>query len=103
MDSFECSKCGTCCRWSGYVHIEEKDIKRISAFLHIDEQDFIDKYTCLTSNRQGLSIIENPDGSCIFLNNENQCEIYSVRPRQCKEFPHKWRLNNMDGCQSYRK
>jgi len=103
MDGFQCSQCGTCCRWSGYVHIEDKDMKRISAFLKINEQEFIDKYTCLTSNKQGLSIIEKNDGSCIFLNEENSCDIYPVRPRQCRDFPHKWRLNNMDGCSSYQK
>lgn len=95
-----CKQCGTCCRWSGYVHVTEKDIKRIVSFLAMDELDFIDRYTCLTGNRQGLSLIEHDDGSCIFFeDSSNSCQIYDVRPQQCREFPLRWHLKDMTGCQ----
>ena len=25
---------------------------------------------------------------CVFLSNENKCEIYDFRPKACKEYPH---------------
>jgi len=91
-----CKKCGTCCRWNGYVYITKDDIKNISLYLNLNETDFIDKYTVLTSNRQGLSLTEK-DGNCVFLN-KNSCEIYSVRPKQCVDFPKSWKLTDMNGC-----
>ncbi len=26
--------------------------------------------------------------ACVFLSNENKCEIYDFRPKACKEYPH---------------
>jgi len=91
-----CKKCGTCCRWGGYVHLTNDDIKNISSFLDIEENEFVDKYTVLTANRQGLSLSEKND-NCVFLN-ENKCEIYPVRPQQCIDFPKTWKLTDMKGC-----
>lgn len=95
-----CKRCGTCCRWSGYVHLTDKDIKRIVSFLDMDEMHFIEAYTCLAGNRQGLSLIEHDDGSCVFFDvSTNLCTVYDVRPQQCREFPHRWHLKDMAGCQ----
>ena len=34
-------------------------------------------------------LAQKPDRSCIYLNEMNQCSVYPVRPRVCREFPHK--------------
>ncbi|MBN2190604.1 MAG: YkgJ family cysteine cluster protein [Candidatus Aureabacteria bacterium] len=86
---FICVKCGECCRWHGYVHLTADDIKRMADFLKISEKTFIESFTRLTENRQGLSLREKPSGECVFLE-ESVCGIYSARPGQCRDFPQKW-------------
>ncbi len=95
-----CKQCGECCKWGGYVHLTDSDMKRISSFLLLDERDFTDKYTCLTDNRCGLSLTENSDGTCVFLT-DDKCTIYPVRPKQCRDFPYSWTVKDMDRCRFY--
>ncbi len=97
-----CKGCGACCRWSGYVHLSDKDIKRVSSFLGMSDRDFVDEYTQVTDNRQGLSIIEKEDGNCIFYNeSKKNCDIYGARPKQCRDFPYRWQVKSMKECSFY--
>lgn len=86
---YQCDRCTACCRWPGDVKISEEETGRIAQFLEMDEQAFIDQYTRLRTNRQGLSIIERDDHSCIMLENGG-CRINDVKPEQCKGFPNTW-------------
>ncbi len=98
IENFQCLKCGTCCRWKGYVRLQNSEIDKISEFLNLNIDDFIANYTRITADRSGLSLNENNDSSCIFLiknkNGEDICEINKVKPQQCKNFPHFWRFKN---------
>ena len=90
---FECKRCGNCCRWSGYVRIDSSEIDAIAAFLGFSSEEFIAKYTRLTADRSGLSLLENPDGSCPYLVDSPEgpaCRLQAVKPRQCCDFPLKW-------------
>ena len=91
---YECTQCGACCRQPGYVILEEGEADAIAAHLDLDVHAFLDRYTRLTRNRASLSLTERKDLSCIFLDDENHCQINAVKPRQCQEFPHIW---NFDG------
>lgn len=93
--SFKCQQCGACCRWSGHVLLTDADITRFAVALGLSEADFIDRYTMLAANRRQLSLTENADGSCIFLE-ENGCLYYDARPEQCRSFPYRWRVAS--GC-----
>lgn len=93
--SFKCRQCGTCCRWSGHVLLEEEDIFRLSAAAGLSEEAFIARYTVLASNRRKLSLADAPDGSCILLA-DGRCTLYEARPAQCRDFPYGWRV--ADGC-----
>jgi uncharacterized protein len=86
---WKCERCTACCRWPGDVKIEDGDVSAISAFLGIGEDEFLSRYTRLRINRQGLSIIEQADDSCVFLEG-NDCRINPVKPQQCRDFPNKW-------------
>ncbi len=68
-ETFKCQRCGNCCRQSGYVHLSEKEIDACAAFLELDLNEFTENYTCLTKHRNGLSLIEHDNGTCIFLGN----------------------------------
>jgi Fe-S-cluster containining protein len=87
--SFECNRCGACCRWPGYVRLEDGEVERISEFLGISVGQFTEKYTEVTDDRKNLSIIEREDGACYFLTDDG-CAINSVKPNQCRAFPYQW-------------
>jgi Fe-S-cluster containining protein len=94
LDGFECQLCGNCCRVPGYVHLTALDIDQCAAFLEMDVEDFTEKYTRLTTYRTSLSLIENPDGSCVFLTVDNRCQIEPVKPEQCRQYPFDWHYQN---------
>ena len=65
------------------------EIGAIAAFLGMDETQFIQHYTRLRPNREGLALIDHEDGACFFLKGDD-CSIQAVKPQQCKDFPNAW-------------
>lgn len=47
----------------------------------MSEFDFIQKFIRLRPRRDGLALIDKPNGECIFLNGID-CEIQPVKPHQ---------------------
>ena len=86
---YQCQRCGNCCRWQGDVRITEEETAKIAHFLGMEVEDFIADYTRINANRTGLSIIDQDDGACIFLDGID-CRIQEVKPSQCAGFPNKW-------------
>ena len=86
---YVCQRCTACCKWPGDVRLEEDEISPIATFLEMTEDAFLDRYTRLRTNRQGLSLIEKESHECIMLEG-NSCRIHEVKPEQCKGFPNKW-------------
>jgi len=84
-----CERCTNCCRWPGDVKVSDKEITAIASFLGMPENEFIQQYTRLRANRRGLSLIDQSDGACIFLDGQD-CKIQPVKPQQCREFPNAW-------------
>ncbi|MCE2694383.1 MAG: YkgJ family cysteine cluster protein [Verrucomicrobiaceae bacterium] len=87
---YACQRCGNCCRWPGDVRVTEEEIDRIAAFLDMPRIEFIQQCTRLNANRTGLSIIDKPNGECLFLEGVNVCRIQPVKPVQCEGFPNAW-------------
>lgn len=85
-----CQRCGNCCRWPGDVRVTDEEVTRIAAFLEMDEEAFTASCTRLNANRTGLSIIDKPNGECLFLEGKNLCRIQPVKPTQCSGFPNAW-------------
>ena len=67
----------------------DTEIARLAAFKGLSENEFIQQFTRLRHDRQGLALKEQPDGACIFLEGEN-CAVQPVKPQQCREFPNLW-------------
>ncbi len=86
---YECQRCTACCRWPGQVRLTDAEIARLAAFKGLGENEFIQRFTRLRADRQGLALKEQPDGACIFLEGEN-CAVQPVKPQQCREFPNLW-------------
>ncbi len=93
---FECMECGGCCAGpgEGYIWVTRPEISIIADFLKMPPGEFRRKFL----KRDGLrtTIIEHKETKdCIFLrevNGKRGCEIYPVRPSQCRIWPF-WSLN----------
>lgn len=82
------------------MKVSEEEIGRIATFLGLEENDFIERYTRLRPERNGLALIDQDDGACFFLK-DNACSIQSVKPQQCIDFPNKWNFPGWrDICQA---
>lgn len=86
---YTCQRCTACCRWPGLVKVGDAEIAALAQFLGVSEFDFIQRYTYLRPDRQGLSLIEKENGECIFLEGRN-CAVQPVKPIQCAGFPNTW-------------
>lgn len=87
-----CQRCGNCCRWPGDVRVTDAEVAAIATFLGQELPEFTERYTRLNANRTGLSLIDKPDGECIFLQGRNICAIQPVKPAQCSGFPNEWQF-----------
>ena len=78
-----CLNCANCCKTTGPL-FTSADIERISKHLRQKPQQFIDQYLRIDED-QDYVLQTVP---CNFLDQENTCFIYDVRPKACREFPH---------------
>lgn len=79
----DCLKCANCCKTTGPL-FTLADIERVSKHLRQKPQQFIDQYLRVDED-QDFVLQSVP---CTFLNADNSCLIYDVRPKACREFPH---------------
>jgi len=86
---YQCQRCTHCCRWPGFVKIEAADISAMAQFLNLSEREFVQQYTRLRQYRDGLALLDQPNGACIFLDGRD-CRVQSVKPAQCSGFPNTW-------------
>ncbi len=61
----------------------------MARFLGKDIRDFMEEF-CEVIERRQIVLKKLPDEACIFLK-DNSCEVNPAKPRQCREFPFKWR------------
>ncbi|WP_339716192.1 YkgJ family cysteine cluster protein [uncultured Kriegella sp.] len=79
----DCLNCANCCKTTGPL-FTRADIERISKYLRLKPQQFIEKFLRIDEDRDYV-LQELP---CPFLDNDNYCGIYEERPKACREFPH---------------
>ena len=88
FDPTACMRCeGNCCRGeSGYIWVDESEIEQIANFLTITKERFKKDYLKKINGRYSIKeICQNGEYLCIFFH--KGCEIYSVRPKQCRTYP----------------
>lgn len=83
---FKCTGCGQCCTGSpGYIWVNDDEIQAIAHYLNLSVKNFSRQYLRRVKGR--LSLLELPKTfDCIFLK-DKKCQIYSVRPTQCRTYP----------------
>ncbi|MCG2461832.1 YkgJ family cysteine cluster protein [Flavobacteriaceae bacterium F89] len=79
----DCLECANCCKTTGPL-FTTADTERISKYLKLKPQKFIETY--LRVDEDNDHVLQQVP--CVFLDSDNYCSIYHVRPKACKEFPH---------------
>jgi Fe-S-cluster containining protein len=83
----DCLECANCCKTTGPL-FTDKDINRISKHLRIKPSRFTERYLRIDEDRD--YVLQSLP--CTFLEDDNYCNIYDVRPKACSEFPHTDRI-----------
>jgi Fe-S-cluster containining protein len=85
---FECTNCGDCCTGApGVVWVTKDELAAIARLRgETDVEVFEEKYARRVGVRRSLR--EFPNGDCVFFDSTARCcQIYEVRPRQCRTWP----------------
>jgi hypothetical protein len=82
VQEIDCLDCGNCCKTT-VTTFTESDINRIAKFVNIPKKEFIKIY--LIDDMGEYTTVTTP---CPFLEEDNKCAIYEVRPEACSSYPH---------------
>lgn len=83
FENTDCLSCANCCKTTGPM-FTPKDVERIAKYLKMSLYDFESQY--LTTDEDNHQVLQSLP--CSFLDQDNHCSIYEVRPKACREFPH---------------
>ena len=79
----DCGQCANCCKVMTPTYTKA-EVKRIAAHVGMSEKEYWAKY--LKKDKAGDII--NRKTPCHFLDKNNRCTIYAIRPLDCRQFPH---------------
>lgn len=79
----DCLDCAACCK-NHSPTFKATDVRRISKFLNISEREFELQY--LKVDEENDMVLKS--SPCNFLNQDNTCQIYEVRPLDCARYPY---------------
>jgi hypothetical protein len=79
----DCTRCANCCKALG-IRVSTSDAERIAEHLSMATDAFVEAYLATDEDRH-RKFRQQP---CRFLDEDNRCTIYDVRPTDCREYPH---------------
>lgn len=83
FEEIDCLKCANCCKTTSPI-FRDVDINRLSKRLKTNPSQFISNY--LHMDNEGDYVLNS--SPCVFLQEDNKCEVYEDRPLACREYPH---------------
>lgn len=83
FSEINCLDCANCCKTTPAL-VTEEEIKRMAKFIKMSPAIFRRKYVLEDVNGD-LSFKKVP---CVFLEKDNKCKVYEVRPESCRDYPH---------------
>jgi Fe-S-cluster containining protein len=83
FEKINCLNCAGCCKTIS-PRFKTPDIVRISKWLGMKQSDFIETY--LRLDEDGDYVVQK--SPCPFLAADNYCNIYEVRPGDCRKYPY---------------
>ncbi|MCS7205903.1 MAG: YkgJ family cysteine cluster protein [Leptospiraceae bacterium] len=85
---FTCIQCGKCCEGSGRVYFTKSDLLHIKQYLRLSNSEYSQLLKKLNLFEQNGLWVYRIHSRCIFLDENQLCKIYPVRPLQCRTFPY---------------
>lgn len=79
----DCLSCANCCKTTGPKFLK-RDMDKIAKYLSMHPKTFRLQYLHLDEDEDWV-LNKLP---CSFLQEDNSCLIYHVRPTACREYPH---------------
>lgn len=78
------------------MFLTASDLRRLSSFLGISDQDFFQSYCEVVDLHlaKRVSLVAQKGGACVF-HAADGCEVYARRPLQCRTYPF-WVTNVSD-------
>lgn len=83
FEEIDCLKCANCCKTTSPI-FRDVDIQRISKKLKMSPEKFENAY--LRKDEDKDWVLQT--APCTFLQPDNTCFIYDIRPQACREYPH---------------
>lgn len=83
FDKTNCLVCANCCKTTSPI-FTNADIARIAKHFRMKEHQFISQF--LFFDEDNHYVLQS--SPCHFLDADNACLIYDVRPKACREYPH---------------
>ena len=90
FEKIDCLECGNCCKTTSPIW-NETDIARVSKIFKLKPNEFKNQYLMEDDDKDWVF----PSSPCPFLLADNYCQIYELRPKACREYPHTDRKNMM--------
>lgn len=79
------------------MRLDAGEAEAIAAAQGMEVTAFTGHFTRLRADRRGLSLKDQADGACIFLEGTPPaCHIQANKPRQCRDFPLKWKYEDLE-------
>ncbi len=90
QDSFQCVKCGRCCREHTEIEFSMDDLKQASRKQGMNVPQFIRRYGLKRTSYEGIGVyhaLKLANGErCPFFDG-SECTIYEARPDVCRRYP----------------
>jgi len=83
FSEMDCLQCANCCKSIPPI-ISKRDSKRIAKHLGMRPSEFDNTYVRIDEDGDRV-FNQSP---CFFLQEDNKCSIYEVRPAACRAYPH---------------
>ncbi len=83
FEKINCLDCAACCK-NYSPRFKGPDIRRISKYLGMKETEFTATYLRVDADEDYVT----KSKPCPFLQKDNTCGVYDVRPSDCERFPY---------------
>ncbi len=84
---FGCLQCGRCCTGEpGAIYVTDKEIDEVADHLGMCRSEFVRRCLKKMGGRYSIRDIPRSNWACMFFS-EGKCDIYPIRPIQCRTWP----------------
>ena len=83
FEKIDCLKCANCCKTTSPI-FRDVDVSKIAKTFKMTSKEFEAQY--LKRDSDGDFVLQQTP--CTFLNKDNTCFIYDIRPLACRGYPH---------------